>query len=854
MSRYGIDYYDLALYGAPSDYYYSAVNFTATPHAIGFIKLEWVNPYGNWSKIKITRNPFGFPIDPWDGTELDIKNDGNLYAFKENAPSIFNDVTGVAQNSFYYYSIFVFKNEDKVWARAGNALALSPGDYKYTDLLYSYLPSVYKINSLGDPFTDTDNQDLYDFLSLFGFQLNTIHTYTNLLVNRYDIEKVCGTLLPIIMQELGLSHEPEIGYQQERILVQNAVRIFKERGSAEGLKEYIKAYSGYGITNSSAAPNPPVEGLFMGKNLMLDYNDSSFEESKGHWKSADASATIYCLKNKDITKVKLLSNVATLTIGAHDYQVGNKVYISGCALTLFNSTVSPVTITSRTSTTISYSLTGTDVTEINAYNNTTNAYPIVYPYPDAWDEPTTLPDYPNKQKGILSVKNSNALAGTVVLSCGSDNAILYGIPVTAGTAYSFSIYSVGTASRTVTPKIEWYDRFGVIISTSSGVAAANGTGQFSVRLKAENKTAPVGAYYAAPALSIAAAAGSASNEWHYFDCGQFEEGATATDFDEARQIHIIVKANRINELVNPHFDGILSADPWVPTGANQAIINSEIEPEATVYTADHLTLNAGIASLESTLTSDIVVGDIIYVKNVAGVVDGQYTVTAWYPDGGTSYSSYVEFNTGGAATAPRAAVNGIFYKAGDSLELTATATTVTVDSWDGATLSQRCNIYYPSTDYTFSVYVKSSDPTDTVTLSITWYDIANAVISTTTGTTSTIVNAPGTGAWDRVYVSGIAPSTAAYATVTATFATQIGNIILLDSALFENRASVFSFFSGTSGSAPTSSLLWEGTPNASRSHYYKNYDVVSGRLATGALDKELLLGTTVALYYAQPQT
>jgi hypothetical protein len=569
--------------------------------------------------------------------------------------------------------------------------------------------------------------------------------------------------------------------------------------------------------------------------------------------SEDDSALLYCLKEKKITKLELTSNVASLTIGTHDYQIGQTVNVSGCSLPLFNTGGIAVTITGITATTIEFSLTGTDVAEINAYNNTTNEYPIVYPDPAPWNEPTASVEYPNKQKGILAVKNANVGAGTVLLSCGYDSPVLKGVPVTAGNVYSFSIYSVsGGTARTVTPSIEWYDRFGTFISADTGTGASNSTGQFSVRLSADNVTAPTDAYYAVPKLSIASSAGSASNEWHYFDCAQFEESASTTDFEEARQIKIVLKANRINELVNPHFNGVGSATPWTPTGATQTVSNSEIEPEATVYTANYLTLAAGIASLESTVSSDLVTGDTIYVTGVSGITNGVYTVTGWFP-GTTSQSSYVTFNTGGATTAPRTAVSGNFYKASDALTLTATATSTVVDSWDGVTNSQKCVIYYPLSDYTFSVYVKSSDPTDSATVSIYWYDISHSLINTDTSASTTITAAPAGTTWDRLSVTAVAPSNAAYATVSIDFTTQIGNTLITDSSLFEQASFPLSFFSGSSGLAADSSFIWEGSVDASRSHYYKNYIVVSGGLKENLKD-QLVLGSTYAFYYAQPNT
>lgn len=853
MSRYGVNYYELATYGSSNQSIYLATPFTATPVGYGSIDLSWNSPAGEWSKIKVTRNTYGFPLTPWDGTELDIKNDGTYLAFKETDPTKFRDDVNLGQNTFYYYSIFIYRSTSGYWIRAGNAIALSVKDYKYTDLMYKYLPDVYKLDSMNNPVSDAYNDELYQFLSLFGFELSQHHTYTNLLVNRYDIEKVGGMLLPAFLQEFGLRHEAEIGFQQERILLQNIVPIYKEKGSTEGLNEFIKSYSGYAIPAASSAPNSPVEGISMSANLMLDYNDSSFEESIGHWTSPDSSAVLKCLKEKNITKVALSSNVATITVGAHDYQVGNKIYISGSSYPLFNHTASPVTITAIGSTTISFSLTGTDVPTTNAYNNSTDAYPIVYPYPLAWDEPTTPTLYPNKQNGILAVKNNNAGSGTVALSCGSTNAITKGIPVEAGLAYTFSIYAAGDSSaRNVTAGIDWYNRFGVYISSSTGSATSDSTGQFSVRLTAANKTAPTDAYYAVPTLSIASSAGTASNEWHYFDAGQFEQATAASDFDEARQIHITVRANRINELVNPSFAGP-APDPWTITGATSAVIESEASPDYTIYNVNYLTLASGIATLETEVTNEFKVNDYIYVSGVSGITDGTYQVTEWAANSGSLYS-YVKVDTGGATTAARTAVTGVIYRSAHSLELTSTGTSITVDSWDGATTSEQMDVYYPDAEYTFSVYVKSSGITDTATLSISWYDDTNVLISTETGDPFTIAAIPGGTVWARPYVTGVAPSTAAYATVSIEIATSNAETVILDNALFERESFVFPYFSGDEGQSSTTSFLWEGTQDASRSHYYKNYSTVSNRLITGALDDQLLLGTTVAIYYAQPNT
>jgi hypothetical protein len=857
MGRYGLNQYNLSYYGNSDAVPYVSTAFRAVPENYGYINLSWNSPYGQWSKIKLIRNTYGFPVNAWDGDALDIKNDNSYVAFKETDPTMYDDKINLGTNMFYYYSLFIFETVTYTWVRVGNAIALSPKDYGYTDLMYDSLPDVYKINSLNDPFSNLDNEDLYGFLSLFGFQLSHDHTSTNLLTNRYDVETVGGMLLPTLMQQFGLSYEPEIGLQQSRILIKNISTILKEKGSKDGLKEYLKSYTGYGINDASASPNPGAKGYTVASNIMLDYNDSSFEESIGRWASPDNTAVLYCIKEKKVTNLSLTSNVATLTIGAHSYQVGNKIFTKNFSLGLFNSGASPVAITAITSTTISYALSGTNIVTSNAYNNELNVYPSITPEPYPYSETTTASSlYPNRQKGVMAVKNATSSSATIKVSCAASNngtsAIKVGIPVTAATAYSFSIYSAaGATIRSITAGIDWYDRFGVYISSSAGSGTNNATGEFAVRIKAENKTAPTGAYYAIPTLSIASAAASASNEWQYFDCAQFEAAASASAFNDARCINVIFTATRVNELLNPHFVGSGSAAPWVATGGTSTIATNYIEPNATVFAASYLTLASGVATLESPVTNDLKTGQVIYVTGVTGITNGSYTVTGWTA-ATSSTSASITFASGGSTTAARTAVTGSFYKSGNALKVTASSGTVTLNSWDGTTTYQQMDIYYPNIKYTFSVYAKGTSSGDASTASIIWYNSSHSVISTEVGS-STPLTISSTG-WTRVSVSSIAPATAAYATVRVTTATTNGNIILFDSALFERTSFVLPFFSGSDGPGPTTDFAWEGSANASRSHYYKNFYNVSVRLLNGSLSDQLLLGTSIAIKYAQPKT
>lgn len=823
MSRYGIDYYGLGYYGPDNQATYSAAPATATSTGYGAIQLNWVDPSGNWSKLKLVRNSYGFPTSPYDGIVL-------VNVFNGSDPTTFDDNFDLKEGAFYYYSIFVYEVNSYTWVRSANILGLSVKNFGNGPKMFNYLPEAYKILS-NYSLTSVENEDLKGFLNLFGFQLDYAQTLTELLIDRYDVEKVNGDLLPLLLNEFGLEYEPEIGYQQSRVLVRDAVQLYKEKGTLQGLKEYIKAFSSYALASAVAGvPNPAVEGIVIGHNLLLDYNDSSFEESIGHWEST-TNASLHALLETDIKSVSLTSNVATVNIGAHTYPVGVKVTISNCPLPIFNQST-PVTITAVTSTSISFALTNTDIP-------TTSASGTVSPYPLPWAEITAPLNYPNKQSGVLAVHNSSGSTGTVAFSCGTTNPVTRGVPVEAGLSYTFSIYtSAKSTTRNVTAKINWYDRLGTLLSTSSGTATANTAGVLSVRPYV-TATAPTDAYYAVPEVSIASVGNSASLEFHYFDAAQFEQSASATDFDEARNIHITLRANRINELVNPAFAAPYT--PWVVTGATYTTNPLVEEFGVDVFSVEQAELTSNIVTIHTTTIHHLEIGEQVSVIDVGAPYDGTWTVTSKT----ASTLSYALTNT----DIPIATVSGSVFHAANALQLTATATTATVDSF--STSADYMNIHYPGSNYTFSFYAQTVTGTETVKGLINWYDSSNVLISTETGTNVTVDTD-----WTRVSVSGLAPSNAAYASVSIEWTTTVGNVIDVDQALFENSAFALPYFDGEaeSNTVQESDVFWEGNvANVARSHYYRNRYAVVTRLAE-TLPEYLPAGSTFALYLAQPNT
>lgn len=281
MSRYGIDYYGVGVYGAGS---VAFVEFDASPFvakSVGYqrIELTWTPPTGDWSRIRLVRNTYGFPLSVDDGTIIsdEPKNFSIGYFIDEGQVPA---GIGLKEGSGYHYGLFVLSTQNQTWINAGNAVGISSKNFNSLERMSEALPAVYKTSNLNAVTDNSTNTALENFLRIFAVEYDQYKTSANLLLNTYDTSVAYAPIIPVMMQQFGVTYEPELGLQQSRILLRNAVYINKSKGSFEGLRNFIKAFTGYD------------ESTVMGKNLMLDYNDSSFEQSIGRWEKVSGTATL----------------------------------------------------------------------------------------------------------------------------------------------------------------------------------------------------------------------------------------------------------------------------------------------------------------------------------------------------------------------------------------------------------------------------------------------------------------------------------------------------------------------------------------------------------------------------------
>ena len=147
-------------------------------------------------------------------------------------------------------------------------------------------------------------------------------------------------------------------------------------------------------------------------------------------------------------------------------------------------------------------------------------------------------------------------SGSGTIKLGITKPITQGVPVLPDTEYTFSgLFKVPTGSSTVTASVQFFDKNGDSISTStgSGVSGANLWKQAKV-----TATTPSDASYAV----IIFAFNNANT--YYFDMVSAQLGSTAL-FQEARSVDLLLVPRKQNYIHNPSFE--VNSSTWVVTGA-----------------------------------------------------------------------------------------------------------------------------------------------------------------------------------------------------------------------------------------------------------------------------------------------
>jgi len=574
MGKYGFSTYGVSPYGQVSS---NTVSYTSNLESFQptykTVKLSWDNiavPSGDTALTywKIIKSTAGAP---------DNANDGR-YVVGGSFP--ISQFTYTDIETFYpagtetTYSFWVFNGTN--WFFCGDTSAIVVTDTSGTTLsLARMLPGVWtaSVKGFGGATSEPDtNTDLYNFLSNFGYYYDYLRQRVSIVNNLSDFRFYPTAMLSTAIGTLGFSYEPTLGDQYHRTLYRAAETINLFKGTRAGIRAYITALTHY------------QSALDIGTNLLLDYNQSSFEESTDGW-SISITPTA-----KTITNTQVVSSVATITSAAHGFAAGNAVTVS---VTNNNSVYNgDWIISSVTTNTFSYSVstttlasaanTGTvifDPLSARKYANSAAELgsALLAPSDSSLLTPAAaLVDSIYKPRtagyGLIC---SNGTSDITLSSYNSTDTITRTVPIIEGRSYQFFGYARKSSSNTsntstIKAAIRWFDRLGAEITTtySSGNPVYGTALTFSTSWQYFESSnvdtaivAPRGAVYAGVTLVVSS---PAANDRFFIDflsfneypglIGDFSYGSGKAIYEDARTIKINLSGVRTNYLPNPSFE------------------------------------------------------------------------------------------------------------------------------------------------------------------------------------------------------------------------------------------------------------------------------------------------------------
>jgi hypothetical protein len=668
MTAYGSRSYNTFTYGATPVTTLSVDPFIAYPSNYGTIKVEWTPPSGGSSFVLI-RNASGFPTTPDDG-DL-ITSDLSLGSLVDTG-SYIDPVTGISTVSYTATTISKdYLNEVKITVTNASDIKVGQlvlsGSY-YTGVQGNTLVTNVTGNviTLNKPITIPSGTALtfstrslspgktyyYSIFAYIDASASWVKLGDALSVSVKDY--LTASLMYKYLPEAYTFPADSVASQNTDLF--NFLRIFAFEYDLFKTMAENTTYR-YNVDNLDARLIPALLNEF-------GFNYESSMGIRQARKLLKYAADIYLTKGSVAGIKKFIA-----AFSGYNAEIGtlkNLFLTTDCAS--FEATHSYWSLVSNTTNTISIA---------------TSDGSIV-PY----IESGSPANYPNVRAGML--KHTSTTGGTYTVKYGYStdatpvlNPVLYGIPVTAGTAYTFSIYSwAKTTLRSITLAINWYDKDGALLSTSATSSANNSTSAWT-RITNTNKTAPTNAVYAAPQITINS---TANGEVHYFDAAQFHAGASAITYADARRIDLYLQPNRINHIKNPSFEGTTVAT----TSRTNQVTNPSLETNSNTYSP----ANSATIALS---TAQKYVGNqsllVTYAAAAGATTTGTGFVLSLPPNTTYTFSAYV-YTPSGSVFPQLSVQNG-------TITTTNSANATTTDGWQRLSRTFTTGTHTGNQNYSF---------------------------------------------------------------------------------------------------------------------------------------------------------
>lgn len=227
--------------------------------------------------IAVVYSKTGAPQTVTDGTLL-LSGTVSTYLHQNTITYLDNGVTASLlepeSGRWAYYTLFAYINTDGVngsyyYQKLASLEVIVPFNHGSTDELWRRMPLYYRESDI------KNNNQLYKFLSIFGFEVDRTRTLIDNVMVQYDPLTAEGQSIEQLSQMVGLESGPlDVGVSKARALLYDVGYLRKNKGTLTGVQNYLTALSGSQVdviyNGASAAPYYTIRVHAERANLIAD--------------------------------------------------------------------------------------------------------------------------------------------------------------------------------------------------------------------------------------------------------------------------------------------------------------------------------------------------------------------------------------------------------------------------------------------------------------------------------------------------------------------------------------------------------------------------------------------------------
>jgi hypothetical protein len=280
VAKYGNVTYGGAKYGVTPKLAYSVEPMAITVINFAKIQVSWQSPTGEFTKIKLVRNQYGFPETSEDGITIweEDATEGTVSrsTFLDGEDNLVQ--TPIVNGRQVYYTMFLFTDQ-KIWVNAGQTTDMMPFNHGAHKKIMDIIPKVFT-SDIQSPLGVTDEESaLYSFMDGITFTYEQFLTQLDILRPQHSSEGIAFSTLAQNAFSIGLVPEPAIPVKNQKRLIREALYMYSHKGMEQGISAYAESLTGFAPTTT------------LSPNLLLSVQDSTFYESIGNWTATNATLT-----------------------------------------------------------------------------------------------------------------------------------------------------------------------------------------------------------------------------------------------------------------------------------------------------------------------------------------------------------------------------------------------------------------------------------------------------------------------------------------------------------------------------------------------------------------------------------